>query len=191
VIRSAPTTVEPAALAAYVSIANDMAWALGDAGQELVLKSRPDMFGDDRLSWALALAQLYSIRGDAARARAYGDSARVAISEVVRTAPDDPISAALHGVALAYLSRRSEAVREGKRAVALLPISKDTYIGAYIQHQLARIYILVGEPEKALDLLEPLLNMPYILSPGWLRIDPNFAPLRGNPRFDRLAAGKV
>jgi hypothetical protein len=61
--------------------------------------------------------------------------------------------------------------------------------GPYIQHQLVRIYLLVGEPEKALDELEPLLKMPYYLSPGWLKIDPNLAPLRGNPRFERLVKG--
>jgi hypothetical protein len=41
-----------------------------------------------------------------------------------------------------------------------------------------RIYLLVGEPERSLDQLEPLLKMPYNLSPGWLKIDPTFAPLR-------------
>ena len=61
--------------------------------------------------------------------------------------------------------------------------------GPYFQHQLARIYILVGEPEKALDQLEPLLKIPYVLSPGWLKIDPNFDPLRKNPRFQKLVAG--
>jgi hypothetical protein len=56
--------------------------------------------------------------------------------------------------------------------------------------QLACIYLLVGEPEKALDHLEPLLKIPYYyLSPGWLKIDPNFEPLRGNPRFERLVNG--
>ena len=62
-------------------------------------------------------------------------------------------------------------------------------IGPYIQHQLVRIYMLVGEPEKALDQLEPLLKIPYYLSPGWLKIDPNFDPLRKNPRFQKLVAG--
>jgi hypothetical protein len=46
--------------------------------------------------------------------------------------------------------------------------------GAYVQHQVVRIYLLVGEPEKALDLLEPPLKIPYELSPAWLKIDPNF-----------------
>ena len=55
-----------------------------------------------------------------------------------------------------------------------------------MQHQLVRIYILVGEPDLALDQLEPLLRMPYYLSPGWLRIDPTFDPLRNNPRFRKL-----
>jgi hypothetical protein len=50
---------------------------------------------------------------------------------------------------------------------------------------------MVGEPEKALDYLEPLLRSPYYLSPGWLRIDPSFEPLKGNPRFERLLAGGV
>ena len=61
--------------------------------------------------------------------------------------------------------------------------------GPYYQHELVRIYMLVGEPEKALDRLEPLLKIPYYLSPGWLKIDPNFDPLRDNPRFQKLVAG--
>jgi hypothetical protein len=44
----------------------------------------------------------------------------------------------------------------------------------------------VGEHEKALDRLEPLLRQPYYLSPGWLKLDPTFDPLRKNPRFQRL-----
>ena len=92
----------------------------------------------------------------------------------------------LLGLALAYLGEKSAAIREGHRGVALLPISRDPFNAPYIQRRLSSIYMLVGEPEKALDQLEPLLGVPYSLSPGWLRIDPTFAPLRGNRRFERL-----
>lgn len=70
--------------------------------------------------------------------------------------------------------------------MALVPIPKGGYADPYFQQQLVRIYILAGEHEKALDALEPLLRNPYHLTPKWLAVDPNFAPLKGNPRFERL-----
>jgi hypothetical protein len=59
-----------------------------------------------------------------------------------------------------------------------------------MQHVLARTYVALGEHDRALDALEPLLKVPYFLSPGWLRVDPSWDPLRGNPRFERLVAGR-
>ena len=92
----------------------------------------------------------------------------------------------LLGLALAYLGRKAEAIREGRRGVELMPISRDAYFGPYNQLQLVRIYLLTGEPDLALDQLEPLLRMPFYLSPGWLRIDPAFDGLRTQPRFGAL-----
>ena len=77
-------------------------------------------------------------------------------------------------------------MREGQRGVELLPISRDGYFGPYNQLQLVRIYLLVGESEKALDQVDPLLRVPFYLSPGWLGIDPTFEGVRGAPRFRRL-----
>jgi thioredoxin-like negative regulator of GroEL len=121
------------------------------------------------------------------RAAAYGDSARAAFEQQLTATPEDPQRLVLLGVALAYMGRRDEAVRAGKQGVAIQPISKNAQTGPYLQHQLARIYVLVGEPDQALDQLEPLLKIPYYLSPGWLRIDPTFDPLRKHPRFQKLA----
>jgi hypothetical protein len=50
--------------------------------------------------------------------------------------------------------------------------------------------MIAGQRGKALDQLEPLLRMPYYLSPAWLRIDPAFGPLRGDARFERLVSSK-
>ena len=105
--------------------------------------------------------------------------------------PEDGQRRVLLGVALAYMGRKEEAIREGQRGVALMPATADAQSGAYLQHHLARLYILLGEPEKALDQLEPLLRIPYYLSPGWLRVDPTFDPLRKNPRFLKLVEGKA
>jgi hypothetical protein len=119
----------------------------------------------------------------------YADSARLALEQQLEAAPEDAQRHTMLGRALAILRQKAAAVREGQRGVALLPASKDVFLGPYLQHQLALIYLRVGEPEKALDQLEPLLRMPYYLSPRWLKIDPNFATLGDNPRFERLVKG--
>jgi Flp pilus assembly protein TadD len=191
VLAAVPKEMDPAAFAAFMATYFDLGWALDEAEQRLVLGLSPEAFGDDTLSWGLALAEVHARRGDEQRARAYADSARAAVEGTLRTLPGDAQLHSLHGVALAYLDRRAKAIREGERGVTLVPVARDASDGAYYQHQLARIYILVDEPERALDQLEPLLKIPYYLSPGWLRIDPTFAPLRGHPRFQRLLEGKM
>jgi serine/threonine protein kinase/Flp pilus assembly protein TadD len=190
VVRTALTAVEPAVVLAYFGNYQDLYWVLDDAQQQQLLTLPPSAFDNDRATWAIVCAQTYHLRGNPAQARVYADSARLATEEQLRATPDDGQLHVFQGLALAYLGRKAEAIAEGQRAIALWPISRDAYQGPYIQHQLVRIYLLVGQPEKALDQLEPLLKMPYYLSPGWLRIDPTFAPLKGNPRFERLAAGK-
>jgi serine/threonine-protein kinase len=197
VVGAVPREVDPGALVAYLAYYWDLFWILDDAQQQLLLHLPPEPFDDNRASWAICLAQTYAVRGDQARARAYADSARAAYELELMATPEDAQLHVLHGLSLAYLGQKVPAIREGERGVALLPITENANNGGaqglggglYIQHQLVRIYILVGEPEKALDKLEPLLKLPYYLSPGWLKIDPTFAPLRGNPRFERLVNG--
>ena len=107
----------------------------------------------------------------------------------LRDAPNDGQLHVFRGLALAYAGRKDEAIQEGVRGTQLWPISRDASQGPYIEHQLARIYALTGESDKAIDILESLLRIPYYLSPGWLRVDPEFAMLKGNPRFEPLIAG--
>ena len=190
VLAGAPKDVAPGALVAYVATSADLYWVLDDAGQRLLLSLRPSAFDDDRGVWGLVRAQTFWLQDERASARVYADSARLAMQGQLRESPHDAELRVLYGLALAYAGRKSEAAREGHRAHASLTIEQDPFNGAYIQHQLARIYLLIGEPEKALDQLEPLLKIPYVLSPGWLKIDPSFDPLRGNPRFERLVNGR-
>ena len=155
VLRQAMSGIPPQALAAaFIEVDEDLGWLLDRPQQQLVFRLGPEAFEGDRVSWGIALARMHARRGDGARAQAYADSARMAADSALRIAPRDEVVHSRLGVALAYLGRRKEAAREGEQAAALLPD------GANIQHQLARIHILVGEHEKALDQLEPLLKMP-------------------------------
>ncbi|MGH7535183.1 MAG: tetratricopeptide repeat protein, partial [Gemmatimonadales bacterium] len=187
-LRTVPKEVDPTVLAAYLGRYSDLFWVLDEEHQSLLLRLTPGPFNDDRAIWGLTLAATHHLRGDTVRAHAYADSARLAFEALVEASPDNAQLRSLLGTALAYLGRPADAVREGERAVALTPISRDAHTGPYLQHQLVRIYILVGEYEKALDRLEPLLRIPYYLSPAWLRIDPTFDPIREQPRFKRLVA---
>ena len=190
VMKAVPKEVEPIALVAHVSNYWDLVWVLDEEQSELLVRLTPSAMDNDRGAWGLCLAQAYALKGDAPKVRMYAEEARKSFEEQLLVTPDDVQRRILFGLALAYLGRKEEGIREGVSGLALLPVSKDAYSGPYYQLLLARIYILAGEPEKALDQLEPLLMIPSYLSPGWLRIDPTFDPLRKNPRFQKLVAGK-
>jgi serine/threonine protein kinase/TolB-like protein len=190
VIRSAPSTIEPTGLVAYLGNYWDLMWVLDDSQQQLLLRLTPSAFDGDRGTWGAVLAQTYYLRGDRARAKVYADSARIGYDQTLATTPDDAQRLVLRAVVLAMLGRKAEAEAGGERGASLLPASRDNYVGSYVQHQLARVYTFAGDQDKAMDQLEALLKSHYFLSPAWLRIDPNFAQLKGNPRFERLIASK-
>jgi TolB-like protein/predicted Ser/Thr protein kinase len=188
--RAAAARIDPVTLLPFLATYQDLFWMLDDAQQREVLALPPSAFDDDRGVWGIVRAEIYHLRGDRRLAAVYADTARLEFEEQSRAAPDDAQRHALLGIALAYLGRRAEAVREGRRGVELLPLDRDGYNGPYVQLQLVRIHALNGEPGPALDLLEPLLQVPFYVSPGWLRLDPAFDPLRKEARFERLAGGR-
>ena len=188
VLAAAPPSVDRATLAAAVAMYYDLPWLLDEQEQRRLLALGPDVFDGDRMSWAWALSQTYALRHDQARARAYAETTLVAVDDQLRGAPNDAQRHLIRGLALATLGRSSDAAQAGDRGMALAKQRWTATNGPYAQHQHARIYMLLGDRAKAMDLLEPLLGMPYFLSPAWLRIDPTFAPLKGDARFERLAA---
>ena len=187
-LDSASQRVSQDELVTYLAIYQDLGWVLDDARQQRLLSLGPEQFDGDRAIWSIVRAQVYGWRGDSALARVWGDTAGREFGAQVRANPDDAQRHAFYGLSLAYAGRRAEAITEGERGVALLPVERDAVNGPYQVHLLARIYLLTGEREKALSLLEQLLARPYYLSPGWLRIDPTFASLKGDSRFSRLVS---
>ena len=164
----------------------DLMWLFDDAQCETFLGLNEDAYGGNAAMRALAFAQTYALAGKTELVRRHAAEAEREFTKQLKDAPDDEQLHVVHGLALAYLGRRNEAIREGERSVELFPLSRDSYSAPYIQHQFVRICMILGEKDKAVDLLEPLLKVPYYLTPAWLAIDPNFAPLKGHPRFEAL-----
>jgi len=126
------------------------------------------------------------MRGDSRLVRGYADSALPSLERAVRDNPEEPNNHRALGVALAFLGRKAEAIREGEQAVTIR--GNDGFQGPGLRLTLSRIYQLVGEPVKAIEQLEALLRVPYYVSPGRLRADLSTESLRSQPRFQRLLA---
>ncbi len=186
VLANAPPTLAQPALVSYIGNYQDVYWMLDDQQQQLLLRLTPSAFYDDRGVWADVLMETYWLRGDTVKARAYADTAYTELEKQLKAAPNDPQRNLFAGLAAAYMGRKAEAIHLGELGDTLAPLSRDKENGAYGQHQLIRIYLLTGETDKALDRLADLLKVPYWLSPGYVRIDPTFAALKGNPRFEAI-----
>lgn len=164
-----------------------MAWTLERGRPRPASQPVPEPFGGERSDWGLALAQAWALKGDSARARVYADSARVAFQHMISRSTRNDQNFALLGLSLAYLGRYAEAIAAGQQAI--VPRNPRT-IGSpgYNQFNLARIYAMAGRRDSAIATLERVLKIPLYVTPGWLRIDPTFASLRTDLRFQQLAA---
>jgi TolB-like protein/Flp pilus assembly protein TadD len=130
--------------------------------------------------------RLYLYQDDKMKARAAFERARTVAEQLVGDAPNDPGRHAALGVILASLSRKEDAINEGKKAVELLPESEDAVDGPKATAALAQIYAWVGEHDEAFRLLDHLLAVPNGLTVPLLKLDPVWDPLRKDPRFQAL-----
>ncbi|HWX16286.1 MAG TPA: tetratricopeptide repeat protein [Chthoniobacterales bacterium] len=131
-------------------------------------------------------AMVYRYQGDKVRAQAAFDRARVVAEQLVRENPEDAARHGQLGFILAGLGRKEEAIREGKRAVELLPESQDAFDGPEATAALAQIYAWTGERDQAFSLLDHLLIIPNGLTVPILKLDPVWDSLRTDPRFQAL-----
>jgi tetratricopeptide (TPR) repeat protein len=126
-------------------------------------------------------------RGDAVTARTAFTAARAEMEKIAPEQPDYAEALCMLGLIDAGVGRKEEALTQGRRAVELLPVTKDALTGAELMMFLAVIYAWTGEKDLALKELTNLLEMPgFHLSYGHLRLHPYWDPLRGDPRFDKI-----
>jgi TolB-like protein/Flp pilus assembly protein TadD len=129
---------------------------------------------------------IHLLQGDKTKAQAELEHARVVSEKLLREAPGDSARHAQHGLILAALGQKEEAIAEGKRAVELLPESEDALDGPQGTAALAQIYAWAGESDEAFRLLDHLFAIPYNLTVPMLKLDPVWDPLRKDPRFQAL-----
>jgi serine/threonine-protein kinase len=128
----------------------------------------------------------YLYLGDKEKAHSALEQARLVAERLVNEAPQDPARHGQLGSILAALGQKNEAIKEGKRAVELLPESDDAVDGPEAATALAQIYAWTGESEDAFRLLDHLLAVPNGPTIPMLKVDPAWDPLRKDPRFQAL-----
>ena len=187
--NAAPKEVDPTALVAFVANYRDLVWVLDEAQQQLLLRLTPSAFDDSRATWGIVLAQTYALQGNRAKARVYADSARLAFEQQLAGHTRGSRSAtSSSGSRWPTWDRKRRRSGRASAAWRSCPISRDAFLGPYVQHQLARIYLLVGEPEKALDQLEPLAQDPVLPLARLAQDRPQLRPAPGQPAL--RAAGE-
>jgi serine/threonine protein kinase/tetratricopeptide (TPR) repeat protein len=135
---------------------------------------------------SLYLGWIYDLMGEPELARASYQEARKFLETKVLERPDDaPIRSSL-GLAYAGLDMKEEAMREGEKALELIPVDKDALAAPFYVYDLSLSYTMVGEYDKALDQIERLLSIPALFSVHTLRLDPRFDPLRDHPRYKKI-----
>jgi tetratricopeptide (TPR) repeat protein len=126
--------------------------------------------------------------GDTTRAHAAFMEAEAEIEKILETQPDYPEGLCVLGLIQAALGQKVQAIENGRRAVDLLPLTKDAVDGAYMITSLALIYAWCGEKKLATEQLEIAARIPSDVNYGQLRLHPQWDPLRGDGRFEAIVA---
>ena len=127
-------------------------------------------------------------QGDSTKAQAAFTAARSEVEKTVEKQPDFAAALSLLGMIDAGLGHKDKALREGRSACELLPISKDALDGMSLAVNLAKICALLGEKDLAIEQIAAVERVPNELSYGLLKLHPIWDPLRGDPRFEKIVA---
>jgi TolB-like protein/predicted Ser/Thr protein kinase/Tfp pilus assembly protein PilF len=127
-------------------------------------------------------------KGDATAAQSAFTAARTQQEELVRADPAHVGALCVLGLIDAGLGRKEDALREGRQAVELLPVTQNATDGPEIVYFFAVICAWTGERDLAIEQLETLAKIPAGAHYGELRLDPSWDSLRGDPRFEKIVA---
>ena len=122
------------------------------------------------------------------KARAAFTAARLEQEKAIETQPNYGPPLYVLGLIDAALGRKEEALREGRRAIELLPVEKDAFQGPVMLKYFAIIAAWVGDKDLACEQLATVIRGPSDLSYGQLKLMPFWDPLRGDPRFEKIVA---
>jgi TolB-like protein/Flp pilus assembly protein TadD/predicted Ser/Thr protein kinase len=127
---------------------------------------------------------------DEAKARAAFAAARIQQEKLVQAQPNYGPALCVLGVIDAGLGRKEDALREGRRAIELLPVEKESFNGTHMIAYFAVIAAWVGEKDLACEQLAIATRLPWhaTISYGRLKLLPDWDPLRGDPRFEKIVA---
>jgi serine/threonine protein kinase/tetratricopeptide (TPR) repeat protein len=194
-LHQAIDSIGPARAGALSSAADEgLSCALAErdvAGAKNVL----DTIGDTPLTDYSVHLNRTIIEGVVARmtrndgdARALFAAARVQQEKTVQAEPNYGPALCVLGLIDAGLGRKEEALREGRRAVELVPVEKDALVGPTMIKYLAMIAAWTGDKDLACEQLAIAIRPPSTLSYGQLKLLPFWDPLRGDPRFEKIVA---
>jgi len=160
------------------------------AAREALTASDESPFGADAVHFTRPFVEgvIARMTNDEQKAQLAFTAARAEQEKIVQAEPDYGPALWVLGVIDAALGRKDEALREGRRAVELLPVEKDSFNGALMIHYLAMIAAWVGEKDLAFEQLALSARTPNGATYGELKLDPFWDPLRGEPRFEQIVA---
>ncbi len=151
-----------------------------DSKQEFDLGDRRFICRDFLLGW------IKKAGGDTPAAKIAFEAARPIQLAYLQKWPDDPNPLMMLALTDAALGHTEDSLKEGRRAAAMLPISKDAMDGPLLATELAQVYVWAGENELAIQQLELLKQVPRALTYGDFAKLPEWDPLRSDPRFQEL-----
>ena len=131
----------------------------------------------------LLYGMLYRFRDDNALSLQSFKKALQDVESKVKKFPHDERYYSTLGIIHAGLGNNKKAIEFGKKGMELLPVSKEFWRGSFREQDMAIIYTMLGEENKAIEILDQLLSRPFNLNVAWLKFNPLWDPLRDNPRF--------